>query len=123
MTIPTRRKGPAVDPLNEFSRAIGTLEGIVTTLAETVTRQNESAEASREAVRQTIQTLGAGLTSLRRDVELLSDAVATMTPTVKRVAEAQLIGRGVVMGVGIVAALTGSGVAFILQKLFGALSP
>jgi len=78
-----------VDPLNELSRAIGTLEGIVTTLAETVTRQNESAEASREEVRQTIQGLGEGLTSLRRDVELLSGAVATMTPTVKRVADGE----------------------------------
>lgn len=123
MTLPTRKKGPAVDPLNELSRAIGTLEGIVASLTEAVTRQGESAEASRETVRMTIQGLGDGLTGLRRDVEILSGVVSDMTPTVNRVAEAQLIGRGVVMGIGLVAALTGSGVALILQKLFGGFAP
>ena len=123
MTIPARKKGPAVDPLNELSRAIGTLEGVVTSMAEATAKQVEAAEASREAMRQAIAALGSGLDGLRRDVEALSSVVTGMRPTVERVAEARLIGRGMVMGIGLVAALTGSGVALILQKVFGGLTP
>lgn len=123
MTIPARKKGPAVDPLNELSRAIGTLEGVVTSMAESTARQVEAAEVSREAMRQAISALGKGLDALRHDVEALSGAVTGMKPTVERVAEARLIGRGMVMGIGLVAALTGSGVALILQKVFGGLTP
>lgn len=122
MTLPTRKKGPAVDPLNELSRAIGTLEGIVNSIAEITTRQMEVAEVSREAMRQSIAALGSGLDGLRRDVEVLSGAVTGMKPTVERVAEARLIGRGMVMGIGLVAALTGSSVALLLQKIFGGFS-
>lgn len=123
MTIPARKKGPAVDPLNELSRAIGTLEGLVTSMAEATAKQVEAAEVSREAMRQAISALGSGLDALRRDVENLSDAVTSMKPTVRRMADAQLIGRGVMLGIGTVAALTGSGVALVLQKIFGGISP
>lgn len=123
MTIPARKKGPAVDPLNELSRAIGILEGLVTSMAEATAKQVEEAEVSREAMRQAISALGSGLDALRRDVENLSDAVTSMKPTVRRMADAQLIGRGVMLGIGVVAALTGSGVALVLQKIFGGLTP
>ena len=123
MTIPTRRKNSAVDPLNELSRAIGTLEGVVNSMAEATAKQVEATEVSSEAMRQAISALGKGLDALRHDVEALSGAVTSMKPTVERVAEARLIGRGMVMGIGLVAALTGSGVALILQKIFGGLSP
>lgn len=112
-----------MDPLNELSWAIGTLEGVVKSMAETTVRQVEAAEANREAMRQAIGELGKGLDALRRDVESLSEAMTSIKPTVQRMAEARLIGRGMVMGIGLIAALTGSGIALMLQKIFGGLSP